>query len=144
MGRGMVEGLEEWGGILRTHKALHREVFFSNEFSQCTRYRVFFFNWKLTNCKADRCIAIEPNFIIGPTNALLLNNTLLPSQNVNSPIAVRTAPRQTRDVSFKNGLRIESIGKYFASGNEVIWDEQGVWPTRQEWFQMGVLQGSKL
>ena len=29
-GRGMVEGLEEWGGILRTHKALQREVFFSN------------------------------------------------------------------------------------------------------------------
>lgn len=34
--------------------------------------------------------------------------------------------------------------KYFASGNEVIWDERGVWLTRQEWFQMRVLQGSTL
>ena len=31
-GRGMVKGLEERGGILRTHKALQREVFFSDEF----------------------------------------------------------------------------------------------------------------
>ena len=29
-GRGMVKGLEERGGILRTHKALQREVFFSD------------------------------------------------------------------------------------------------------------------
>ena len=36
----MVEGLEEREGILRTHKALKREVFFPNEFSQCTRYMV--------------------------------------------------------------------------------------------------------
>ena len=32
-GRGMVEGLEEWGGIVSTHKALQRELFFSDEFS---------------------------------------------------------------------------------------------------------------
>ena len=54
--------------------------------------------------------------------------------------------RQTCDALFMNGLRIESnrSAKHFALGNEVIWDEQGVWLTRQEWFQMGVLQGSKL
>ena len=31
-GRGMMKGLEEWGSILQTHKALQREVFFSDEF----------------------------------------------------------------------------------------------------------------
>ena len=64
MGRGTVEGLE----LTKHYNARYSFIMLRVRVSTMhTVYGMFFFNWKLTNFKADMCIAIALNSIIGST-----------------------------------------------------------------------------
>ena len=73
---------------------------------------MLFFNCKPTNFKADKCIAIERNFIIGPTQFPMhfCWITLLPSCAYGP---ARYGMDEKGHALLMNGLRFESNGKTF-------------------------------
>ena len=112
-GRGIVKGLEEWGGILRTHKALQRKVFFSDEFLPSLNAHGRVCCSLIVNPRIlKHCIAIERNFIIGPTQFPIhfCWITLLPSCAYGP---ARYGMDEKGHALLMTGLRFESNGKTF-------------------------------